>query len=361
MRVIVAMSGGVDSSVAAALLAEEGRDVVGVTMRIGSHDTVEPNPNKPTCCGVDGIRDARQAADALGIPYYPVNYERLFGEKVVDYFADEYLNGRTPNPCVKCNQDLKFGELTKLADELGADYVATGHYAQVEERGGRMRLLRGADADKDQSYSLFSLTQRQLKRSLFPIGELTKEEVRRIARDKGLANADKPESQEICFIPDDNYKRFLQERLPGQIRPGKIVDAEGRQLGEHAGAPFFTIGQRRGLGIASGTPNYVMEIDAPQNRVVVGKAADLMRSECALSGVNWLSVPRPEKPIRARVKIRYKDRGAWASVEAVGGEKAHARFDEPRRAVTPGQAAVFYDDEGAVLGGGWIDALKRTE
>ena len=355
MRILAAMSGGVDSSAAAALLVEQGCDVVGVTMRVGEHDTIPHSADKPTCCGIDGIRDARQAADRLGIPYYPVNVERLFGEKVVDYFVDEYMSGRTPNPCVKCNQDLKFGQLMRLADELGADAVATGHYAQTDSRNGRMRLLRGADNGKDQSYSLFALTQEQLKRARFPIGHLQKEAVRDIARRAGLANAEKPESQEICFIPDDNYKRFLNDRLPDRIQPGKIVNAEGREIGEHQGAPFYTIGQRRGLGIASNSPNYVSEIDAAENRVVVGKAADLMRSECELSEVNWLSIPRPETSVRAVVKIRYRDRGAPASVFPEGENRASVRFDEPRRAVTPGQAAAFYSEDGAVLGGGWIE------
>ena len=347
------MSGGVDSSVAAALLVEGGYDVIGVTMRLGNHDSVEPDETKPSCCGLEGIRDARRVASHLGIPFYPVNYEALFARRVVDYFIDEYRRGRTPNPCVLCNQELKFGKLLDLADQLDAPFVATGHFARIGQEDGRYTLRRGRDRVKDQSYVLFSLTQTQLARTLFPLGDRTKEEVRRLAHERGLLTADKPESQEICFIPDDDYRRFLRERAPETARPGKIVDRQGRMLGEHPGTAFFTVGQRRGLRIPDRTPYYVTEIHAGENVLVVGKADDLLTATCIVERVNWLSIPQPTEPIRALVKIRYKDPGGMATIRLAAEDGAVVHFDEPRRAVTPGQAIVFYDGD-LVLGGGWI-------
>ncbi|MBT3267050.1 tRNA 2-thiouridine(34) synthase MnmA [Candidatus Poribacteria bacterium] len=360
-RVLVAMSGGVDSSVVAHLLAAEGHEVLGVTMRLGNHDTVEPDADKPTCCGLDGIRDARRVAAQLDIPYYAVNYEQLFAEKVVDYFADEYLNGRTPNPCVMCNQELKFGKLLELADDIGADYVATGHYARIDctpdghnpAHGPGLTLRRARDASKDQTYVLFSMTQSQLSRTLFPLGDMTKDEVRDVAREMGLITAEKAESQDICFIPDDDYRRFLRERLPGAVEPGVIADADGREVGRHSGAANYTVGQRRGLGIAAAAPVYVTEIQAGANVVVVGSSDKLLRSACDVERVNWVAGEPPMSPVEATVKIRYRDDGAPAKVFPAEHGTARVDFVEPRRAITPGQAAVFYDGD-LVLGGGWI-------
>jgi len=356
-RVIVAMSGGVDSSACAAILVDAGYDVVGVTMRLGMHDSVEPDADKPSCCGVEGIHDARRVAARLGIPYYAVNYEQLFAEKVVDYFTDEYLAGRTPNPCVMCNQELKFGKLLQLADELDAEFVATGHYARIGHANGRRALYRALDQDKDQSYVLFSLSQEQMARTMLPLGDMSKPDVRALARSHGLANSDKPESQEICFIADDDYRRFLRDRIesaetPGAI-PGEIVNGDGEVLGEHPGTAFYTVGQRRGLGITAPGPLYVTEIDAPGGKIVVGSADQLMKSECRVSGVNWLSIEPPTEPIRARIKIRYRDAGALGTVDPRQDGESFVKFDEPRRAITPGQVAVFYDGD-LVLGGGWI-------
>ena len=347
------MSGGVDSSACAALLVDEGYDVIGVTMRLGHHDSIEPDAGKPSCCGVEGINDARRAAAQLQIPYYPVNYEALFAEKVVDYFTNEYLSGRTPNPCVMCNQELKFGKLMALADDLGAEYVATGHYARVGESGDRRTLLRALDRDKDQSYVLFSMTQTQLSRTLLPLGDKCKADVREVARAHGLGTWDKPESQEICFIGDDNYKRFLKERVSEAARPGPIVDTNGQKLGEHPGTAFYTVGQRKGLRLSVGEAVYVTEIHAQGSTIVVGKSDELLRNECDLERVNWVSGNAPTEAVRAQVKIRYRDAGAWATIRATVGGGALISFDEPRRAITPGQAAVFYGGD-VVLGGGWI-------
>ena len=336
-RVLVAMSGGVDSSVVAHLLKESGDEVLGVTMRLGNHDTVQPDADKPTCCGLDGVRDARRVASQLDIPFYAVNYEQLFAEKVVDYFADEYLNGRTPNPCVMCNQELKFGKLLELADDIGADYVATGHYARIEGAEGALSLRRACDDSKDQTYVLFSMAQEQLARTVFPLGDMTKQEVREVARGMGLVTADKPESQEICFIPDDDY----------------IVDEDGREVGSHSGAANYTVGQRRGLGISADAPVYVTEIHAGDNVVVVGSADKLLRSECLVERTNWVSGAMPETAVEAIVKIRYRDPGAPAKVFPAADGATRVEFIDPRRAITPGQAAVFYDSD-RVLGGGWI-------
>jgi tRNA-specific 2-thiouridylase len=358
MRVVVAMSGGVDSSVCAALLVEQGHEAIGVTMRLGHHDSAEPiapaRIGRPNCCSLEGAEDARRVAARLGIPFYALNYERAFGHAVVDYFTDEYLSGRTPNPCVLCNKELKFGRLLELADDLDAEFIATGHYARTQRRNGRYTISRGADGAKDQSYVLFPLAQKQLARTLLPLGSLAKGEVRKIARRLGLATADKPESQEVCFIADDDYKRFLRERVGENIRPGDILDAHGNVLGKHEGTAFYTVGQRRGLGVAVGHPLYVTEIRAADRAVVVGTADDLLARECTVRDVNWVSIARPTEPVRATVQIRYRDAGAIASVSPLGEGRARVEFDVPRRAITPGQAAVFYDGD-VLLGGGWIE------
>lgn len=354
-KVIAAMSGGVDSSVTAALMVEAGYDVIAITMRLGMHDTIEIESDKPSCCSLEGVEDARRVATQLEIPFYAVNYEELFRQSIVDYFADEYVSGRTPSPCVICNQDLKFGKLLELATQLEVDYVATGHYARIEHdpETGRYTLRKGIDSRKDQSYFLFSLTQAQLRRALMPLGGYEKDEVRAVARRYQLRTAEKPESQELCFIADDNYKRFLKDRIPEKIQEGDIVDQGGRVLGEHQGIPFYTVGQRKGLGISAKTPLYVTELKVHDNTIVVGKNEDLSADTMQVEEVNLITMDKLTEPIRAEVKIRYKDTGASATINPLSDTEVEVKFDQPRRAVTPGQAAVFYDGD-TVIGGGWI-------
>ena len=354
-KVIAAMSGGVDSSVTAALMVEAGYDVIAITMRLGTHDTIEIESDKPNCCSLEGVEDARRVATQLGIPFYAVNYEERFRQSIVDYFANEYVSGRTPSPCVICNQDLKFGKLLELATQLEVDYVATGHYARIEQEPetGRYILRKGIDSRKDQSYFLFSLTQAQLSRALMPLGGYEKDEVREVARKYQLRTAEKPESQELCFIADDNYKRFLKDRIPEKIQEGDIVDQDGRVLGEHQGIPFYTVGQRRGLGISAETPLYVTELKVHDNTIVVGKNENLLAETMQVEEVNFITMDRLTESIRAEVKIRYKDTGAPATISPLSDTEVEVTFDQPRRAVTPGQAAVFYDGD-TVIGGGWI-------
>ena len=354
-RVLVAMSGGVDSSVTTALLLKAGYDVFGISMSLGVHDTIETDTDKPSCCSLEGIEDARRVAAQLGIPFYAVNYEANFAKYIVDYFCAEYSIGRTPNPCILCNQELKFGKLLQLAYQLNAEYVATGHYARIERDGqlGRYLLLKGIDQSKDQSYALFSLTQEQLKQALMPLGEYTKSEVRRIANELGLKVHDKPESQELCFIADDDYNRFLTERMPESIKPGPILDTQGNILGEHRGIQFYTIGQRKGLRLSVGKPAYVLKIDSINNAVIVGDKHELLKREFRVKKLNLICQKRLDKPIKAQVKIRYNDPGHWATVFQISADEAKVQFDEPHGAVTPGQAAVFYDND-VVIGGGWI-------
>jgi len=354
-RILAAMSGGVDSSVTVALLLKSGYDVVGISMRLGVHDTIETKTDKPNCCSLEGIEDARRVAAQLGIPFYAVNYEANFAKYIVDYFCAEYSMGRTPNPCILCNQELKFGKLLQLAYQLNAEYVATGHYARIEHDGqlGRYLLLKGIDQSKDQSYALFSLTQEQLRQALMPLGEYTKSEVRRIASELGLKVHDKPESQELCFIADDDYNRFLTERMPESIKPGPILDTQGNILGEHRGIQFYTIGQRKGLRLSVGKPVYVLKIDTINNAVIVGDKHELLKREFRVEKLNLISKEHLDKPIKAQVKIRYNDPGHWATVFQISADEAKVQFDEPHEAVTPGQAAVFYDND-VVIGGGWI-------
>lgn len=352
-KVVVAMSGGVDSSVAALLLKEQGFEVLGLFMRHGVSAARPISTSRHQgCCSASDAADARYVAGMLDIPFYALNFEEEFDE-LIEYFADEYADGRTPNPCVICNSRLKFGRIAEYADAVGARHIATGHYAQVVSRHDRPALVRAADPRKDQSYVLFGLPRAMLGRARFPIGHLDKNEVRDIARRSGFPNFDKPDSVEICFVPDRDYARVVRGRRPEAFAEGDVVDESGAVLGRHAGVGHFTIGQRRGLGIALGTPAYVTGINVDQRQVTLGGADSLLRAELEADRVNWL-VDRPASPVRAAVKIRYLHEAADAMVHPLDGDRVRVIFDRAQRAVTPGQAVVFYAND-VVLGGGWIE------
>ena len=352
-KILVAMSGGVDSSVTAAMMVDAGYDVIGITMRLGAPDTIEVEPERPNCCSLEGIEDARRVATQLGIPFYGVNYEDIFREQIIDYFVAEYLVGRTPSPCMVCNRELKFGKLLDLAKSLECDAIATGHYARIEQHPetGRFLLRKSLDVSKDQSYFLAGLTQEQLRCAMMPLGEYTKTEVRDLARKYQLRTAEKVESQELCFVADTNYRRFLQDRIPEKIKSGDIIDKNGKILGKHQGVPFYTVGQRRGLGIAVGKPLYVTQLNASDNTGVVGEPDDLLEDTMHVERINLISIEKLTEPIRALVKIRSRDDGGLATISSISDTEAIVQFDEPRRAITPGQATVFYDGE-YVIGGG---------
>lgn len=353
-RIVVAMSGGVDSSVAAALLKEEGNDVIGVTMQLWPKEECGAHGEK-SCCSLEGIRDARYVANKLGIPFYVVDLHAEFKKAVIDYFVDEYLKGRTPNPCILCNEKIKFGVLIEKARQLGAEAVATGHYALTyfDKETARYLLKEGLDKSKDQSYALFSLSQGQLSRARFPLGSLTKQKVRRLAKDFGFDLVyEKKDSQEICFIEDD-YNKYLVKKAKARLRPGHIVDKEGAIFGQHRGAAFYTIGQRRGLGIAHKEPLYVIGIDVLKNEVTVGTKKDVYRNELTAENLNWIGFKKPPAEFKAEAKIRYKHTKAPATVSALKNGRVRVVFDKPQEAPTPGQAVVFYDGD-FVLGGGWI-------
>lgn len=359
MKIVVAMSGGVDSSVAAALLVEQGHEVIGVSMQL--YDQSAGQASFGSCCTLDDLYDARRVAHAIGIPHYILNFEREFEDQVVSNFVHEYAAGRTPIPCARCNSDLKFATLAERAAGFGADRVATGHYARVEHDAvtGRTRLKRGVDPAKDQAYFLFSLTQEQLAHAAFPVGDLSKDVVRDYARRYGIAVADKPDSQEICFVPDDDYATFVGTRAPGVVAAGAIVDQDGRRVGTHDGIHRFTVGQRKGLGLASspdGSPRYVLALRPVDQEVVVGPRTALERTTLTASQVNWIQ-PVPAAPLRVTAQIRHRHRAAPAfvyPVDATDPTRAQVVFDEPQLAITPGQAVVFYDGD-IVVGGGWID------
>ncbi|MEO8206280.1 MAG: tRNA 2-thiouridine(34) synthase MnmA [Chthoniobacterales bacterium] len=350
-RVLVGMSGGVDSSVTAWLLKKQGWDVVGITMKVWPQDCISRAEDK--CCGPQAIADARGVAHSLGVPHYVVDEADQFEKMIIDYFSSEYQAGRTPNPCVMCNEKLKFGNLWDKAVSLGATYIATGHYAIIDHGEEHSILRKGVDPRKDQSYFLFSLRQEQLRRALTPLGGMTKDEIRAIARELGLKVADKVDSQEICFVPGNDYKAFLRSHLgEKEFHSGKFYDTEGNELGEHGGIELFTVGQRKGLPGGSPKPMYVVDIDPATASVILGSEEDLICEEFEVDRASWSPV-EPEGPITASVKIRYAHPGVAATITPLANGRAHVRMHEPQRAVTPGQAAVFYDGD-RVAGGGWI-------
>jgi tRNA-specific 2-thiouridylase len=352
-RVVLAMSGGVDSSVAALLLKQQGYEVIGLFMRTGVHAPEDDTPShKKGCCSALDAGDARRVADRLDLPFYALDFERDF-ERIIDYFTDEYLAGRTPNPCVVCNNWLKFGKLWSYGKQLDADFVATGHYARIERRNGQTELHCAADPDKDQSYVLAGLRRGLLEHVLFPLGGYRKDEVRALARQAGLGVAEKPDSVEICFVPDQDHAALIRRRRPDLQTTGHFVDRGGKVLAEHAGIENYTIGQRKGLGFAAGERRYVLEIVPARNEVVLGDRADLLASGLVASRVNWLIDP-PTVALSCQVKIRYRHTPAPASVTASADGGARVLFTEPQSAITPGQAVVFYEGT-RVLGSGWIE------
>lgn len=356
IRVAVAMSGGVDSSLAAFLLKKEGYEVIGLTMLIGEYKLAQEE-RLGRCCAPEDIRDARRVADQIDIPHYVINLRKPFEEEIINYFLQQYLQGHTPNPCIRCNEKIKFGILLRKAEELGAQALATGHYARLiwNPLQNRYTLFRGRDLQKDQSYFLFSLKQSQLAKILFPLGEKSKAEVRRQAEELGLLVAKKRESQEICFIPQNNYRQFLEERLGQRIaRPGEIVNRAGKVLGTHQGLYSYTIGQRRGLRLPGPHPHYVLGLNVEKNQVIVGSAEELLAHGLIAKEVNWISFPGLSGSLEALVQIRYRHPGAKAILSPLPNGKVRVDFQVPQKSVTPGQAAVFYHGE-EVLGGGWIE------
>ncbi|HPL52732.1 MAG TPA: tRNA 2-thiouridine(34) synthase MnmA [Bacillota bacterium] len=355
-RVVTGMSGGVDSSVAAYLLKQQGYDVIGVTMQIWQDKSKATLEREGGCCSLSAVEDARRVCDKLGIPFYVMNFKQIFEKKVIDYFVDEYLMGRTPNPCIACNRFIKFDALLERAKALEAEYVATGHYAKVMyDEDYKRYIIRKSDSPlKDQTYVLYNLTQDQLGHILMPLGDYNKEQVREIARELGLRTANKPESQEICFVEDNNYGRFINERRGDEIKPGMFVDVRGNKLGNHKGIAHYTVGQRKGLGISIGKPLYVVEIIPEKNLVVLGDETEVFGRELRASQMNYIAFEKLEEPIDVKAKIRYSAREADAKVIPMGNKRVRVVFEEPQRAITPGQAVVFYQGD-VLVGGGTIE------
>lgn len=351
-KVVVGMSGGVDSSVAAFLLKEQGYDVIGVTMQIWQDDAVESAENG--CCGISAVDDARRVAGQLGIPYYVMNFQNEFKENVIDYFVKEYKLGRTPNPCIACNRYVKWESLLRRSLEIGADYIATGHYARIcQLDNGRYAIRNSVTAKKDQTYALYNLTQQQLAHTLMPVGDYTKDQIRKIAEDNYLMVAHKPDSMEICFIPDNDYAGYIEKSTDYKSVPGNFVDVNGKVIGKHNGIIHYTVGQRKGLGLAMGHPVFVVAIRPETNEVVIGENDDVFSKTLYAKNINFMSIDKLEGSMRARGKIRYSHNGADCTIRMIDNDTLECVFDEPQRAVTPGQALVLYDGE-YVLGGGVI-------
>ncbi len=349
-KVMVGMSGGVDSSVAAALLLEQGYEVVGVTMQIWQDDKKD---DAGSCCSLSAVDDARRVANTLGIPYYVLNFKEIFDQKVIEYFTNEYLRGKTPNPCIACNRYIKFDEFLRKAREMGMDYVATGHYATVVQENGRYLLKRSVSVAKDQTYPLYNLTQDQLAHTLFPLAPYEKPQVREMAKKLGLGVASKPDSQDICFVVHRDYASVIEERTGIKVEPGNFVDGQGKILGRHKGIYHYTIGQRKGLGIATGKPVFVSKIDVDRNEIVLGEESSILADSLIAADLNFIAIDRLEAPVQATVKIRYGSREAAATIEPLGADQVKVVFEQPQRAVTAGQSVVFYQGD-TVLGGGII-------
>ena len=361
--VVVGMSGGVDSSVAAYLLKEQGYNVVGVTMQIWQEEEAYNSPEDGGCCGLGAVEDARRVADELGIPFYVMNFRDEFRHHVIDYFIDEYFRGRTPNPCIACNRYVKWESLLKRSLSIGADYIATGHYARIEKlENGRTTICRSATLEKDQTYALYNLSQEQLAKTLMPCGDYSKEEIREMAGRLGLPIANKPDSQDICFVTDGDYASFIEreidqrdrdEKIEKEIRPGNFITRQGDIVGKHKGIVHYTVGQRKGLGLSMGHPVFVLEIRTETNEVVIGTVEESLVDTLVADQINFMSVTDLTEPKKVLAKIRYNHPGAWCTVEKTGVDEITCRFEEPQRAVTPGQAVVLYDGD-YVLGGGTI-------
>jgi len=354
-KVMLGMSGGVDSSVAAACLLEMGYDVIGVTMQIWPDKDEDRQKTEGGCCSLSAVDDARRVADMLGIPYYVLNFKNVFEKNVINYFIGEYLNGRTPNPCIACNRKVKFEAMLEKAVSMGIDYIATGHYAKIEynEESKRYLLKKSVTSAKDQTYALYTMTQEQLKRTLMPIGNYTKDRVREMAKELRLPVASKPDSQEICFVEDNDYGRFISENTDADITPGSFVDTKGNILGQHKGIVHYTVGQRKGLGIAFGRPMFVVGIDTTKNQVVLGNEDEVFSNTLIASDLNFISIEKLDGPMKVNAKIRYSAKEAGAVIEMIGEDRLKVVFDSPQRAVTPGQSVVFYNDD-TVVGGGVI-------